>query len=188
MRVQAIGGQYLDLAAGAAWIDEAGARRIARLKSGGYTVRFPLAIGADLAEPDSNVHDALRAYGEPLGEAFQLRDDVLGVFGEPEQTGKDALSDLREGKQTILVAKTRARCGEADRAFIDAHIGRETLADADAVRVRRLMQSTGALDETLALIEALADEATHALDRGDLPVPAADALRDLARIVVVRNT
>lgn len=188
MRVQAIAGQYLDLlAARSGLAGEEQVRRVARLKSGGYTVRYPLAIGADLARASPGVHAALEAYGLPLGEAFQLRDDVLGVFGDPLRTGKDRDSDLREGKQTLLVVKARTRAGAADRAFLDAHLGRADIRPEDGDRLREVIRATGALDATLELIRALTDEAVTALDASLVAAPAVAALAELAELVGMRD-
>ena len=105
MRTEVTVGQYLDVltqATGDTSLERAG--KVARFKSAKYTVERPLLLGAALADAGPEVQAAYSAYGLPLGEAFQLRDDVLGVFGDPEQTGKPAGDDLREGKRTYLVA------------------------------------------------------------------------------------
>jgi geranylgeranyl diphosphate synthase type I len=181
MRMEAVSGEYLDVKASAT--DESAALRIAALKSGGYTVAHPLAIGAILAGNDG-VLGALEAYGRPLGVAFQLRDDVLGVFGDPSRTGKDRDGDLREGKRTVLVAKARAMTTEPDRAFLDAELGRP---DVDAERVRAVLRDSGALDATLALIDELAGDAKAALDPDAIARPAVAPLMELADLVAARD-
>jgi geranylgeranyl diphosphate synthase type I len=187
MRVDVVAGQFLDvLAAHRGAADEEEARRIAVLKSGGYTVEAPLQIGALLAGGDRELLDVLSGYGIALGEAFQLRDDVLGVFGDPEVTGKDRDSDLREGKRTVLQAKTVAAATGEDRRFLEKRIGRADLSLEEVQRARTLMESTGALDGTLALIDELVDAATAALDANPLPERAA-GLKEMARIVAVRR-
>src|SRR5690606_186530 len=103
MRTEVTVGQYLDVltqATGDTSLERAG--KVARYKSAKYTVERPLLLGAALADAAPDVRVAYSAYGLPLGEAFQLRDDVLGVFGDPAQTGKPAGDDLREGKRTYL--------------------------------------------------------------------------------------
>ena len=105
MRTELMGGQYLDLleqARGGGSVERA--LRVARYKSAKYTIEKPLHLGAALAGAGQDVLDGYSGYGLPLGEAFQLRDDVLGVFGDPAVTGKPAGDDLREGKRTALVA------------------------------------------------------------------------------------
>lgn len=180
MRAEVIGGQYLDLLAAArrtATPEET--RRISILKSGRYTVERPLLIGAALAGAPLAVKEALAAYGAPLGEAFQLRDDVLGAFGEPEVTGKDADSDLREGKQTLLVALAREVGSPAERQTLE-RLGRDDLSAEEADRVRDVLRSTGALDRVNARIRALLDQSRSALASPALPREAAAALGDLA--------
>ena len=188
MRTRAIAGQYLDLlAAYRGEADEATARRIGALKSGGYSVADPLAIGALLATDDERIVRTLENYGRPLGEAFQIRDDVLGVFGEPDVTGKDRDGDLREGKQTVLLAKTRELCTAHERRMLDRSVGDPDLDPDDAQRVRDIMTSSGALDATNALIEALAVEARRALTNDALDTSAVVALTDLAAAVSMRD-
>lgn len=188
MRVRAIAGQYLDLlAAHRGEADEATARRIGSLKAAGYTVADPLAIGATLAGANADVLEALEAYGRPLGEAFQVRDDVLGVFGDPERTGKDRDSDLREGKQTMLIARARATASDRDRRFLEERIGDPELEPEDGRRIREIILRTGALDASLELIGELTAEAKAAL-RPDATTPEARAaLEALADEVSVRD-
>lgn len=187
MRREVIRGQYLDLlAAHRGGASSAEARRIASLKSGGYTVDKPLLIGAALAGADDALLARLSAYGRPLGEAFQLRDDVLGTFGEPGVTGKAADGDLLEGKQTVLVAIARERAAAEERRFLDASLGRRDLKPVDLERLRRLLTDTGALDETNALIDRLTEQALAAV--AAFPSEIAEALTDLARDAAVRQS
>src|SRR5436305_107189 len=97
---------------GRAATDLTRARRIARYKSGKYTIERPLHVGAALAGRYADLHESLSAYGDPLGEAFQLRDDLLGAFGDEAQTGKPVGDDLREGKPTPLLAIASDRAGD----------------------------------------------------------------------------
>jgi geranylgeranyl diphosphate synthase type I len=188
MRVDVVAGQFLDvLAAHRGTADEAEARRIAVLKSGGYTVEAPAQIGAILGAAPVDVLACLSSYGVALGEAFQLRDDVLGVFGDPAVTGKDRDSDLREGKRTVLLAKAIAAAGPEDRRFLGERVGRPDLAADELSRARDLLERTGALDATLALIEALVERARRALDGAPLPDRAAALLAEMAEVVAVRR-
>jgi geranylgeranyl diphosphate synthase type I len=189
MRAEVVAGQYLDLAAANdRSIDEAAARRVAALKSGGYTVARPLRIGAALAGGDERERSMLAAFGEPLGEAFQLRDDVLGAFGDPEVTGKDTDGDLREGKRTFLVIRALAAATPGDRTFLDRNLGRDDLDASSAERIRRILRDSGALEGTLALIGELRARALDALARADLPLEAASALAELVDLAVVRES
>ncbi len=188
MRSEVVAGQYLDIAAAGGAASEDEVRRIARLKSGGYTVEKPLLIGAALANASPDVEATLSAYGSALGEAFQLRDDVLGAFGEEEVTGKDTHGDLREGKRTLLVARALAAASESDRAFLTEHLGDPRLGRANAERIRTIIRETGALDSTTATIDGLHAEAVSALDARILGPHAVAALRELAGLASIRES
>lgn len=184
LRIELNVGQYLDLAGTATGgIGREGARRIARMKSGRYTIERPLQLGAVLAGRPA-LAEALSAYGDPLGEAFQLRDDVLGVYGEPERTGKPVGDDLREGKPTLLLAAAAERADAAGRRLL-ARVGSE-ITDAEVAELQDLLRTTGALDEVEAEIAALHARAVAALGPMDVPAPAAAALHELADFVVAR--
>ena len=188
MRTEVVIGQYLDVVASrSASIDEETARRIASLKSGGYTVEKPLLIGAALGGAPEETMAVLSAYGTLLGEAFQLRDDVLGAFGDPAVTGKDADGDLREGKRTLLVARALEGSGAVDRGFLLERLGSRDLTPEDAERIREIFRASGALASTQALIAAHRSVALSALDATEkLPAPAAAALSELADLAVAR--
>jgi len=188
MREQVIAGQYMDLEAHHVAIDEAHARRIANLKSGSYSIEHPLLIGARLADPDEELLDALRRFGRPLGEAFQLVDDLLGVFGDPATTGKPVDSDIREGKRNMLFAKT-ADLLEGDDAdfFMAKWGGGSTLSSEDISRLRASIEVSGARAATEALIEELATDAARALDEAPVAPDARGALQELMRSAVTRT-
>jgi geranylgeranyl diphosphate synthase, type I len=187
LRIELCVGQYLDLVGTAsASRDPVQATRIERYKSGKYTVERPLHLGAALAGADASVLDALTAVGLPLGEAFQLRDDLLGVFGEASITGKPVGDDLREGKLTPLVAAATERADAAGRALLD-RLGAPTLDDAEIAAVQALFVECGACDEIEARIELRVDEALRALDRAPLTDDARVALAELARFAAWRD-
>lgn len=188
MRVDVVAGQFLDvLAAHRGAADEEETRRIAVMKSGGYTVEAPLQIGAILAGADDELLRVLSRYGIALGEAFQLRDDVLGVFGDPDVTGKDRDSDLREGKRTVLLAKAIATVAGDDGRLLEERIGRPDMTPEEVEQARDLMESSGALDATVQLIDELVAGARAALDGERLPKQAASLLTEMAGIVAVRR-
>ena len=185
MRAEVIGGQYLDLLAAArgdATPEET--RRISVLKSGRYTVERPLLIGAALAAAPDQVRHALAAFGAPLGEAFQLHDDLIGAFGDPHVTGKDADGDLREGKQTLLVALARKAATPEQRATLDELLGADDLTPVGAERLRTVLRDTGAEDEVRDTISSLLAQARAVLDAGVIPSEPAAALLSLAADVV----
>jgi geranylgeranyl diphosphate synthase type I len=162
------------------------AERIARYKSGKYTIERPLHLGALLAAPDrEELLPALSGYGLPLGDAFQMRDDVIGAFGDRAITGKPVGDDLREGKPTPLLARAVARASPAQCDVLDL-VGRPGLTDEDVAGVQAVIVETGALDELEALIGDLAARAVAALDGVDLAPPAAAELVALAEYVVRR--
>lgn len=181
MRTELMAGQYLDLleqARGGGSVERALA--VVRYKSAKYTIERPLHLGSALAGADEAVVAAYTGYGLPLGEAFQLRDDILGVFGDPNETGKPAGDDLREGKRTVLVAVAVERSSPQQAAVVRRHLGHPGL-DADGVRgLREIITDTGALEYTEDLISRRLDDALGALDTADLDAQAREVLIGLA--------
>jgi geranylgeranyl diphosphate synthase type I len=181
MRTEVTVGQYLDVltqATGDTSVERAG--KVARYKSAKYTVERPLLMGAALAGATPSVVAAFSAFGLPLGEAFQMRDDVLGVFGDPAQTGKPAGDDLREGKRTYLVAAAFAALGEDGRAELDAGLGDQSLDDAGVERLRSLISASGALARTEERITTLLAESLSALEAAPIEEEAREVLHELA--------
>jgi geranylgeranyl diphosphate synthase type I len=178
MRTEVTAGQYLDLLRAAGGLPGPdGALTVARYKSAGYTVQRPLQLGAAIAGAGPAVVESCTAIGLPLGEAFQLRDDVLGVFGNPEVTGKSADDDLREGKQTLLIALAEQEADGAGRRLLAESLGDADAGAAEFDALRDLLESTGArarveerIEEQTALARAaiatapIADDARAALD------------------------
>jgi len=182
-RSEVITGQFLDVsvqARGEADVDAA--MTVLRYKSAKYSIERPLHIGATLAGATEAQLAVLSGYGLPLGEAFQLRDDLLGVFGDPSTTGKPAGDDLVEGKRTVLVALALDGAPPADAARLDAALGSSLTADQVA-ELRRIIDSSGAHEQVEQVIGELADRAIGALIRADLDAAAAAVLRQLATAV-----
>ncbi|MGA1147010.1 MAG: polyprenyl synthetase family protein [Candidatus Nanopelagicales bacterium] len=181
MRSELMAGQYLDLleqACGGGSVDRA--LQVVRYKSAKYTIERPLHIGAALAGAPTEVFDAYSGYGLPLGEAFQLRDDVLGVFGDPEQTGKPAGDDLREGKRTVLIALATERASDAQRAQLRALLGDPGL-DAGGIHILRgIIEETGALASTESMIEELLERSLDSLAVEHIGDEAREVLTGLA--------
>lgn len=186
MRTEVIAGQYLDLTAAAGSLDAA--RTVVRMKGARYTVTRPLQIGARLAGGDDDLCAALAAFGDPLGDAFQLRDDLLGVFGDPGVTGKPVLDDLREGKPTVLMALTRSALGPAARARLEALVGDPDLDEAGAAELRAIIVGTGARDRVERMIRDGRDEAMAALDAAPVPGEVRKELAELATAAVERRS
>ncbi|PRX07035.1 UNVERIFIED_ORG: geranylgeranyl diphosphate synthase type I [Actinomadura viridilutea] len=181
MRTEVMCGQYLDVLEGArrgGTVETA--LRVVEYKSAKYTIERPLHLGAALAGAPLPVMEALSAYGRPLGIAFQLRDDVLGVFGDPAETGKPAGDDLREGKRTVLVALTAERASPAQVEVLERHLGDPALDGAGVDRVRTIIEESGGLAACEEMIERYADQAAKALADAPLTSEAVKALEDLA--------
>jgi geranylgeranyl diphosphate synthase type I len=188
MRVEAVAGQYLDILGEAepgAWSLER-ALLVARHKTASYTVQRPLQFGAALADdPQTDASEAFHRYGEAVGEAFQLCDDLLGVYGDPAVTGKPAGDDLRTGKPTALLMlahqlATPAQRAELDRrpaCLLDAHTSDEVM---DVDRMAEVIVETGAVTKVEALIRQRVTDAVDALTGAPIHADARDALTDLA--------
>ena len=188
MRSELMGGQYLDLleqARGGGSVERA--LRVARYKSAKYTIEKPLHLGAALAGAGQDVLDGYSGYGLPLGEAFQLRDDVLGVFGDPSETGKPAGDDLREGKRTALVAMALEVASEAQAGVVRRHLGDPHLSGQGVTALRQVIVDTGGLARSEALIAELLDDALAALAAAPVDEPARAVLGDLAEAATARS-
>jgi geranylgeranyl diphosphate synthase type I len=183
-------GQYLDLL-GTVRRDatEASARRISLYKSGKYTIERPLHLGAALADPAglAGRSGPLSRYGQPLGEAFQLKDDLLGTFGDVAVTGKPAGEDLREGKPTLLYALASRRAVGAAGELLAARFGAPDLTEDEVVAIQHVLEDTGARAEVEATIDRLVHDALAAAEGLPLETEAIAALAELAVYVASRE-
>jgi geranylgeranyl diphosphate synthase, type I len=185
-RTEVIAGQFLDVSAqarGHADVDTA--MTVLRYKSAKYSIERPLQLGAALAGAPPELMAELSAFGLPLGEAFQLRDDLLGVFGDPQTTGKPAGDDLVEGKRTVLVALALDAADDAEATLLDRSLG-TALADEDVVRLRGIIDASGAHAQVEEVIDRLSTVALAALDRARVDDHAREVLRSLALAVTQR--
>jgi len=207
MRTEVMAGQYLDLLSQATGdATPASALRVVEFKTAKYTIERPLQLGGALAGsaaldggsaldggvPGSSgtaraIARAYTAYGLPLGVAFQLRDDILGVFGDPAHTGKPAGDDVREGKRTVLLALTRARADARQAAIIDQLLGDPKLDEAGVAEIRAVITGTGALAECELTIERHVAQALSALDAAPVTDEAKAALAELAVAATTRR-
>ncbi|WP_084466503.1 polyprenyl synthetase family protein [Nocardia arthritidis] len=181
MRVELATGQFADLLNDARLepaLDSVLA--IARAKSGNYTVRRPLEMGAAMAGCGATVVDALGRYGAAIGEAFQLRDDILGIFGSQAVTGKPADSDLAERTATSVVVLARELATSAARAELSDLLHRPRLGTAEIARARTLITESGAPARIETMIAELVDSAHGALDAANLSTPMRAALAYMA--------
>ncbi|MFN8036286.1 MAG: polyprenyl synthetase family protein [Acidimicrobiia bacterium] len=187
LRVELCVGQYLDLVGTAGGTrDRERARRIERYKSGKYTVERPLHLGAALAGRYRDLAGSLTEIGIPLGEAFQLRDDLLGVFGDASVTGKPVGDDLREGKLTPLVAAAAERVLGADATLL-GRLGAVDLTADEIASLQDLLDRCGAREEIERAIGGLVTQATRAIHASPLTTDARDALAELATFVAYRD-
>ena len=188
MRTEVTAGQYLDLLRAAGGLPgPEGALKVARFKSAGYTVQRPLQLGVAIAGAGPRTIEACTAIGVPLGEAFQLRDDVLGVFGDPEVTGKSADDDLREGKQTLLVALAEEATDDAGRALLARLLGNQDADSSDFDALRDLIVRTGARDLVERRITEQTALARRAIGEAPLTEDARAALDALAVAATSRS-
>jgi geranylgeranyl diphosphate synthase type I len=193
LRIELNIGQFLDVAGGVERVrDVVRAERICRYKSGKYTIERPLHLGAVLALPEPSSHRnmliaGLSAYGLPLGDAFQMRDDVMGAFGDEALTGKPVGGDLIEGKPTPLLARATAAADTAQRQILDL-VGRDDLSPAQVADIQEVIIATGALGALEAQIAALTDQAIAALEPLDLAGDARAELVALADYVSQRQS
>jgi geranylgeranyl diphosphate synthase type I len=182
-------GQYLDVLGSARQTrDVAEADLICRMKSAKYTIERPLHLGAVAADPGrgSALMPMLSAYGLPLGDAFQMRDDILGAFGDTAVTGKPVGGDFREGKPTPLLARACAAATTQQTAVLNM-VGAPELSDDDISKIQQVVIETGALQAMEDVISANHSEAIAALKKNEMQGESFDALVHLADVVTQRS-
>jgi geranylgeranyl diphosphate synthase type I len=187
-----MGGQFLDVVESARSWEGVPARerveraeRVIRFKSAKYTVEHPLLVGGTLAGASPQLLASYSSYGLPLGEAFQLRDDLLGVFGDPDVTGKPAGDDLTEGKRTVLVALALERAPAEDAKLLDDRLG-TPLSAQDVQRLRQVIVRSGAPGEVEERIRRLTRRSVAALEKAPVTEESREVLRGLATAATQR--
>ena len=194
MRTDVMLGQYLDMLEEHSWRGRPEAdllpraHRVIVYKSAKYSVESPLALGAALAGGSLPQISGLRAFGLPLGVAFQLRDDLLGVFGDPEVTGKPAGDDLREGKRTVLVNLARQKLPPSASRLVDELLGDPALDDEQIGMLQTAIRESGAVDQVERIIAHNVETATAALNEAPIARSARDELTALADTVTRRDS
>lgn len=186
MRTELMAGQYLDVLEQfrrAATVDRA--RNVIRFKSAKYTIERPLHMGAAIANANQQQYLALSEYGLALGEAFQLRDDLLGVFGDSVTTGKPSGDDIREKKQTLLLAQ--ALSVNEIQSELSIIMNQAEIAEVDIARAQELIQASGAVEKVETAISTLRNQAIAALDAAEFNFEARAALIELAQMATARN-
>lgn len=186
LRAEVIAGQFLELRlAGEAELSPADALRVALLKSGRYTVTRPLQVGAATVAADGPWCDPLARYGDATGVAFQLRDDVLGLFGDPALTAKSASDDVRDHRHTTLLVAAHRCASPAGRRWLRARIGAPEFDDGDLDALRDLVRDSGALDVVDGWMRAEVERARDAVTA--LPVDVRPALLGLLELATERD-
>jgi geranylgeranyl diphosphate synthase type I len=192
MRTEVTVGQYLDILEESSWATAAEsdllsrAHRVIVYKSAKYSVEAPLSIGAALGGASLPQRAALRDYGLPIGVAYQLRDDMLGVFGDPSVTGKPAGDDLREGKRTVLIALARASMSSSSRRIFDELLGDRELEPSQVAMLQQSIHESGAIERVEAIIDRNVGQAIDAIRDAPLSVSAREQLIQLADTVIKR--
>lgn len=182
-----IAGECLEILRTGAGPDTVASLKVVRYKTAKYTVEHPLLIGGALAGASPRLRGFYSDYGLPLGEAFQLRDDLLGLFGDPARTGKESADDLTAHRPTALLAQTWLEATGEERRELGQLLGRRHLDEEDVLRVRAIMRRTRAPDRIELMITERVDAAADALARTPLPADAAEALAGLARTATERR-
>lgn len=194
MRIDVTAGQYLDIVEERAWpvVDKfeslTRAQRVVVFKSAKYSIEAPLVIGAALGGASPDHITALRKVGLPLGIAFQLRDDLLGVFGDPAVTGKPAGDDLREGKRTVLIALAQQELPTSAITLMDELLGDPELTSEQIGMLQQTLKNSGAVDQLESMISQQVDQAQAAISEGSFTASAQDGLHQLAEKVTRRSS
>ncbi|CAL9435965.1 All-trans-nonaprenyl-diphosphate synthase (geranyl-diphosphate specific) [Nocardiopsis dassonvillei] len=187
MARELVAGECLEVLRTGSRPDTARSLQVIRYKTAKYTVEHPLHIGGALAGAPGPLMEAFTAYGIPLGEAFQLRDDLLGLFGDPGRTGKSNMDDVRGDRPTVLFAETWSAATAAERRELRTLLGRRDLDEEGLSRVRTITRRTGAPDRVEEMITRRTRAATAALARAGLPGEAATALTHMAALAADRQ-
>jgi len=194
MRSEVLLGQYLDVAAAFGATDRSTrqaqihtAEKVLEFKSARYSVRRPAELGATLGEAPPGLLAALGTYGSLLGRAFQLRDDILGVFGDPKATGKPAGDDIREGKRTVLVLTALENGDARQHDTLDSLLGTPGLTEEDLTTAREIIEATGARNSCEELIARSTTDALTALEGADMDAEGRSALITLAGLATDRD-
>jgi geranylgeranyl diphosphate synthase type I len=204
MRTEVTCGQYLDIVAQAHPLRQRApaidsvrpsielalddASRVVEYKAARYTVQRPAQIGAALGGGDDELYYALGAFGSPLGRAFQFRDDLLGVFGDPQLTGKPSGDDLREGKRTVLIAHAYAHAGAAGQKLLLQRLGDPSLTPEGIADLQQVITESGGREAVERMITEGYERAIRVLQDADITDEGRAGLTALAEAAVRRET
>ena len=162
-------------------------KRIHVLKTAKYTIEGPLHIGAVLAGAKEKHLKLISGFSIPLGQAFQIKDDILNVFGSEAAIGKPVASDIREGKKTLLVSKALEKANEKQKSFIRYCLGNKTLKQSEIARIKRIIEDTGSLDCSKSLAADLVEKAKENIRKSGFRKEAKLFLLNLADYIIARD-
>lgn len=186
-RTELMAGQYLDLLAQtSSQVEPSALEVVMTYKSAKYTVERPMHIGAALVRRDKDLEASLSRYALPLGKAFQLRDDVLGVFGNEAETGKPSGDDIREGKYTMLISQALSRANSTEQQLFESVLGNSAATDSEIDEIKTLLDRY-ALLEIEVLIQKLAEEASQAVDTLETDTETQTVMRELVTLATARK-
>ncbi|HIQ09925.1 MAG TPA: polyprenyl synthetase family protein [Euryarchaeota archaeon] len=183
-------GQNMDIHLGLLPLESVNERDVLKtykLKTGIYSVSGPLELGGILAGADEHILGTYREYGERAGVAFQIHDDIIGVFGDPEVTGKPVGSDIREGKRTILVVKAYENADEKQRKILEQALGNESAPQELIEEAADIIRDTGALEYARGLERRLADEAVEVIEQSNIDGDAKEILIEFTEFIMMRE-
>lgn len=161
--------------------------KILEYKTAKYTIEGPLHLGAILAGGNKKVLKKLSDYAIPLGIAFQIQDDILGTFGDEKKLGKPVGSDLKEGKQTLLILKARKLANKSERKIINQALGNPNLTKNQLEKVRKIIIKTGSLDFAKALAKKLVSQSKIVIEKSNFPIRVKEFLMNLADFLIERE-
>ncbi|MFT4186424.1 MAG: polyprenyl synthetase family protein [Micrococcaceae bacterium] len=193
MRLEVMAGQFMDIHEEVDFISDhelsphERAFKVLTYKSAKYSVEHPLTIGAILGKATAKLLANLSSFGLPIGQAFQLRDDILGVFGDSNVTGKPTGDDLREGKRTTLIAYTIENIDTTTAVYLNNNLGNPELTEEEVTKLQKLIKSSGALTKTEALIHSLTNTALKELQTLKINAEVKAELEKLAHTLTQRN-
>jgi len=168
-------------------VTEDNVMKVNEYKTSAYTVEGPLIIGAILADADESKQKILSDFAVPLGQAFQIQDDILGMFGDEKKLGKPIGSDIREGKVTLLIVKALEKCSEEDKETLLDILGKNDLSLDEIEKVRKIITDSGSLDYSKKLAEDLISKAKDALENADFRPEGKDFLLGIADFLIKRE-
>ncbi len=181
-------GEIIDILSGLKTnVTEQDILKMHRLKTAIYTIEGPLHMGAIAAGASDEQLKTLTNYAIPLGQAFQIKDDILGMFGSEVKLGKPADSDIKEGKKTLLIIKAIENSSDENKKFIRHCLGKKEITSEGLSKLREILKKSGALDYSKELSEKLVNKAKDAIKNSDFEKQGKDFLLEIADYIIKRD-